>query len=198
MGLPEGIGVALKLCEAVQDLAAIQIIHRDLKPDNIMLLAHNEIRLLDLGLAYLPGIDAQDAVKPGGTLRYMAPELLQNAPADARTEVYALAVTIYRMFAGGAFPFGQREAVPLARLRPDLPGWLGVCLARALEGKPSARYDDAGAFAAALQAGLVSGAEAQAKPRRWPMVTPLQGWRAAAIILGFGFLVLLLRALGVR
>lgn len=193
MSLPDGIGYALKLCEAVQDLAAIQIVHRDIKPDNIMLLPHNEIRLLDLGLAYLPGIDRQDSVKPGGTLRYMAPELLQGVPANARTEVYALGVTIYRMFSGGAYPFGQREAVPLSRLRPDLPGWLGVCLGRALESRPDARFADAGAFAAALQAGLVSGAEPLARPRFKIKLTPLQLWRLAAIIFGIGFFWLLAR-----
>ncbi|OYV25800.1 MAG: hypothetical protein B7X08_04245, partial [Acidocella sp. 20-63-7] len=89
VSLPEGLGIALKLCEAVQDLLAIQIVHRDIKPENIMLLDNNEVRLLDLGLAYLPGIDLAQAAKPGGTIRYMAPELLQGVAANARTEVYA-------------------------------------------------------------------------------------------------------------
>ena len=168
--LPDGIGIALKLCEAVQDLAAIQIVHRDIKPENIMLLENNEIRLLDLGLAYLPGIDVATALKPGGTIRYMAPELLQGTGANARTEVYALAITIYRMFTGGAYPFGQREPIPLVRLRPDLPRWLGQCLAKALAPKPAERFADAGEFACALQLGLVSGAENHARP---PKTLPL-------------------------
>jgi serine/threonine protein phosphatase PrpC len=166
MSLPDGIGIALKLCEAVQDLAAIQIIHRDIKPDNIMLLANNELKLLDLGLAYLPGIDARDAVRPGGTLRYMAPELLKGVQAGPRSEVYAIGVTMYRMFAGGAYPFGQREAVPLARVRRDLPSWFGKILERALQPDPAARFADAGALAAALHDGLVTGRNDAAPPRR--------------------------------
>jgi hypothetical protein len=166
MSLPDGIGIALKLCEAVQDLAAIQIIHRDIKPDNIMLLANKDIKLLDLGLAYLPGIDQQDVVKPGGTLRYMAPELLKGVQAGPRSEVYALAVTIYRMFTAGAYPFGQREAVPFARLRPDLPSWFGKILQKALEPDPAARFPDAGAMAAALHEGLVTGKNDPARPGR--------------------------------
>ncbi len=189
MSLPEGIGIAIKLCNAVQDLAELEIIHRDIKPDNIMLLAHNEIRLLDLGLAYLPGIDSAQAAKPGGTIRYMAPELLRGAAASARTEVYALGVTIYRMFCLGAFPYGQRESVPLARLRPDLPRWLGEALARSMDPDPRQRFADAGAFAAALQSGLVSGPEAEAKSRVRLPVTRLQIWQGltflfAALALG--------------
>jgi serine/threonine protein kinase len=194
MPLPDGIGIALKLCEAVQDLAAIQIVHRDLKPDNIMLLEHNEVRLLDLGLAYLPGIDVRDAVKPGGTLRYMAPELLRGVQANPRSEVYSLAVTLYRMFAGGAYPYGQREAVPLARLRPDLPRWLGKILQTAMAAEPSERFADAGEMAKSLYEGLVSGTEDAPRRRRF-QPTKLQLWQAATAVFASGFFVLLLRML---
>jgi hypothetical protein len=192
--LPEGLGIAVKLCEAVQDLAQLQIIHRDLKPDNVMLLPKNKVRLLDLGLAYLPGIDAAEAVKPGGTIRYMAPELLQGAPASARTEVYALGVTMYRMFSGGAFPFGQHESLPLARMRPDLPHWLGEVLARALAQKPELRFADCGELAAALQLGVAQGEEKPAPHWHFP-VPELQLWRGLAIFFGIGFLILLAQKL---
>jgi hypothetical protein len=194
MSLPDGIGIALKLCEAVQDLAAIQIIHRDIKPDNIMLLANKEIKLLDLGLAYLPGIDLQDAVRPGGTLRYMAPELLKGVQAGPRSEVYAIAVTIYRTFTAGAYPFGQREAVPFARLRPDLPSWFGKILQKAMEPDPAARFADAGALATALHEGLVTGKNDASRPASWRM-TKLQIYQALTLIFGAGFLILLARAL---
>jgi hypothetical protein len=194
MTLPDGIGIALKLCEAIQDLAAIQIIHRDLKPDNIMLLANHEVKLLDLGLAYLPGIDLRDAVKPGGTLRYMAPELLRGTQANARSEVYSLAVTLYRMFSGGAYPFGQREPVPLCRLRPDLPAWLGKILQTALSNTPSERFADAGEMAKSLYEGLVSGAEDPPKRRRLSP-TKLQLWQTATVIFALGFFGLLLHGL---
>ncbi len=192
--LPDGVGIALKLCEAVQDLAAIQIVHRDLKPDNIMLLDNNEVKLLDLGLAYLPGIDLRDAVKPGGTLRYMAPELLRGTQANARSEVYSLAVTIYRMFSGGAYPFGQREPVPLCRLRPELPSWIGKTLQIALSPEPSQRFADAGEMAKSLYEGLVSGAEDTPSNRRF-QPSQLQIWKTATAAFAIGFFFLLARAL---
>jgi len=192
VSLPDGIGVAFKLCEAVQDLRAIQVIHRDIKPENIMLLENNGVELIDLGLAYLPGIDMQDAVKPGGTMRYMAPALFKGVQANDRSEVFALAVTIYRMFSAGPFPFGQHEGVPLRRLRPDLPNWLGVILGRALSEDPARRFADAGALAAALQEGLTTG-NADAPPPAFQLLglSALQLWRAAAILFAGGFFGLL-------
>jgi hypothetical protein len=194
MSLPDGIGIALKLCEAVQDLAAIQIIHRDIKPDNIMLLANKELKLLDLGLAYLPGIDLQDAVRPGGTLRYMAPELLKGVQAGPRSEVYAIAVTIYRVFTAGAYPFGQREAVPFARLRADLPSWFGKILQKAMDPDPARRFADAGEMAAALHEGLVTGKNDAARPASWH-VTKLQIYQALTLFFAAGFFILLARML---
>ena len=195
MTLPDGVGIALKLCDAVQDLAAIEIIHRDLKPENIMLLPGNEVRLLDLGLAYLPGIDMAEAARPGGTLRYMAPELLKGVQANARSEVFSLAVTIYRMFSGGPYPFGQREPVPLARMRPDLPGWLGLVLKKALATDPNERFEDAGALAVALNEGLVNGTPDPGRMARWYDVNELQIWKIAAIVLAVCCFVLLARML---
>ncbi len=183
VNLPEGIGIALKLCEAIQDLASIQVIHRDIKPDNVMLPEERGgVKLLDLGLAFLPGIDAADSTKPGGTIRYMAPELLRGSPASARSEVYALGVTLYRMFSGGPFPFGQNEKLPLAKMRPDLPRWLGEVFESALSPKPESRFADTGAFARALQAGLAEGHERHL-PSRPPFFTKLRLWQTATLIL---------------
>jgi serine/threonine protein kinase len=147
--------------------------------------------LLDLGLAYLPGIDEPDEDRLGGTTRYMAPELFRGMPADQRSEVFSLGVTVYRMFTG-AFPFGQREAVPLARLRPDLPVWLGHCLRRAIEMDRDKRFKDAAEFAGALQAGLAEPDAAPSRGKSWaPRVTALRLWQGLALLFAAGFFVLL-------
>ncbi|GAN81491.1 bifunctional protein-serine/threonine kinase/phosphatase [Acidocella aminolytica] len=194
MSLPEGMGIALRLCEAVQDLAAIEIVHRDLKPDNVMLLETGEVRLLDLGLAFLPGIDAVSAARPGGTIRYMAPELLKGVPASARTEVYALAVTIYRMFSGGAFPYGQHEKCPLQRLRPDLPAWLGEALGKGLAARPEDRFADAGELARALQIGLAEGRDAPPMRKSF-VLSRLQIWQGLTLLFAALFFLMLLRTM---
>lgn len=193
ISLPDGIGIALKLCEAVQDLAAIDVIHRDLKPENIMLLANNEVKLIDLGLAYLPGIDLAEVAIPGGTLRYMAPELLKGVPANGRTEVFSLSVTIYRMFAGGAYPFGQHEKWPLSRMRPDLPRWLGDVIARGISTDPAARFADTGEMGAALQEGLVTGASAVVTSDIVFGLSKIRFWQILTGLFAIGFFWLLIR-----
>ena len=189
---------ALKLCAAVQDLAALQVVHRDLKPENILLLPDGEIKLLDLGLAYLPGVDEPDDDRLGGTTRYMAPELFRKQPADQRSEMFALGVTVYRLFSGGPFPFGQRETIPLQRLRPDLPTWLGRCLMTAMDANRDKRFRDAGEFARALETGLSQGVMQQfaTLPQRNRRIDALRIWQGFTCLfaaVSFVLLIILLR-----
>lgn len=190
----EGVGLALKLCAAVQDLAALQVVHRDLKPENILLLPGGEIKLLDLGLAYLPGVDEPDDDRLGGTTRYMAPELFRKQPADQRSEVFALGVTVYRLFSGGSFPFGQRETIPLQRLRPDLPAWLGRCLTAAMDANRDNRFQDAGEFARALETGLSQGVKQPfaTLPQRNRRIDALRIWQGFTCLFAGVSLVLLI------
>jgi serine/threonine protein kinase len=192
IGFAEGMSIALRLCEAVDDLNRLQTIHRDLKPENIVLPDQGGLRLLDLGLAYLPGIDDPDEERLGGTTRYMAPELFQGAPPDARSEVFSLGVTIYRMFSGGHFPFGQWEKQPLSRKRPDLPAWLGKCLGQALATDAALRFDNAASFAGALEAGLKEGDPKPLLHAPWRLrAGNLQFWKMLTAIFAAAFVVTL-------
>ena len=190
VSIAEGLGIALKLCRAVADLGTLQVIHRDLKPENVLLSPSGDVRLLDLGLAYLPGLDDDHQDGLGGTTRYMAPELFKGISPGPRSEVFSLGVTIYRMFSGGKFPFGQRERYPLARLRPDLPAWLGCCLAQAIETDPERRLADARALATALEQGLLHGKSEVRRPG--PRISPLRLWQFFALAFATGFFGLLL------
>jgi serine/threonine protein phosphatase PrpC len=189
----EGVGLVLQLCSVVQELAAFQVIHRDLKPENVLLLPEGEIKLLDLGLAYLPGVDEPDDDRLGGTTRYMAPELFRKMPADQRSEVFSLGVTAYRLFSGGTFPYGVRERHPLQRLRPDLPEWLGRCIGRAIETDREKRCKDAAEFAGALENGMSRGEALPAPAFSWrERISPLRIWQGLALVFGAGFFTLLM------
>jgi hypothetical protein len=192
IGFAEGMSIALRLCSAVDDLNELQVIHRDIKPENVLLPNEGGLRLLDLGLAYLPGIDDPEQERLGGTTRYMAPELFRGAAPDARSEVFALGVTIYRMFSGGKFPFGQWEKQPLSRVRSDLPVWLGKCLNQALAVDPALRFPNAASFAAALEAGLKEGDSRSFLRSSWRLAFGRpQFWQALTALFATAFLITL-------
>ena len=77
------------------------ILHRDVKPQNILLDADGRARLTDFGSAKLDGqlgITGTGAL--AGTVAYAAPEVLAGRRGDARTDVYALGLTLYWALTG--------------------------------------------------------------------------------------------------
>jgi len=162
--LAGGLEVALKLAKAVAALHRAGIIHRDIKPDNVMLEPGGGLKLIDLGVARLRQFEEEGAVDSPGTPSYMAPELFAGATADESSDLFALGVTVYRMFTGGSYPYGEVEAfstprfgkaVSLARERPDLPAWLDRAIARAIAIDRGDRYTDAVEFAFELEHGAL-------------------------------------------
>src|SRR5208283_1555122 len=112
--------------------------------------------------------------------------------SDERSDLFSLGVTIYRMFAGGAYPYGEIEPfsrprfgrpAPLARLRPDLPVWLDPVLAKAIAPLPGDRTADAVELVFELENGLSRGSGAALRPRPLYARNPLLFWQAATLIL---------------
>lgn len=135
------------VAKTVYAINRLHIYHRDLKPANILLLTDGSIKLLDLGLAYTPGLPGHTDVGIPGTPPYMAPELIAGHPGDARSEVFALGVTLYRMLSGGRMPYGVRDGLPLTPFRRDVPYDMTKALEKALSSRPEDRHQDALEFA---------------------------------------------------
>lgn len=79
-----------ELLSAMSYYHSKQVIHRDLKPSNILITRNgSNVKIIDFGLS---DADSYVALKqPAGSLRYAAPEQLQQGmPVDCRTDIYAL------------------------------------------------------------------------------------------------------------
>ncbi len=189
--LEEGVRIGMLLAKAVYALNRRDIVHRDIKPDNVMLTDGGGLRLLDLGVARLPGLEAAPDEAIPGTPSYMAPELFKGEAGDARSDVYALGVTLYRLFSGH-YPYGEVEPftrprfgkrTPLNQHRPDLPVWLDVLLARATAVDPEARCGDAMELAIELEQNLLHGPRVVMRRQSLYERNPLQFWKVISFLL---------------
>jgi serine/threonine protein kinase len=110
--LDQALHYGIQIADALAAAHKAGIVHRDLKPGNIM-LTKSGAKLMDFGLAkphahaVVSGqtmTTAADSLTAQGTilgsLHYMAPEQLQGAEADTRTDVFGFGCVLYEMLSG--------------------------------------------------------------------------------------------------
>jgi serine/threonine protein phosphatase PrpC len=195
--LEEGRDIAVKLARAVAALHRADIIHRDIKPDNVILQRDGSLKLIDLGVVRVPGLEDAPPETIPGTAAYMAPEMFDGEAGNEATDLYALGVTIYRAFTG-EFPYGNLDAtsrprrerpIPLATLRPDLPAWIEATLARAIALNPADRFRDVGEFAVEMEAGPARAPVAAHRPRTFYERAPVRFWQGVAALLALALIL---------
>lgn len=151
----ELIDMALQICEGLKKAHQADIIHRDIKPTNIIIDSDSRPKILDFGLATIPGME--EPVRSGsavGTVVYTSPEQTLGKKPDHRTDIWSLGVVLYEMITG-RLPFrGEYEqAVIYSILNEDQPSITGInpeappglerVINRALAKDPGERYQNA-------------------------------------------------------
>ncbi|MFY9836724.1 MAG: protein kinase [Xanthobacteraceae bacterium] len=197
VGLEEGRNIAIKMARGVAALHRADIIHRDIKPDNVILESEGSLKLIDLGVVRVPGLEDFPPEDIPGTIAYMAPEMFAGEPGNQATDIYALGVTMFRTFTG-EYPYGNIDAVspsrrsrpvPLAELRPDLPAWLQAALGRAIATNPSERFQDVMEFALEMEAGPSHAPAPARRPQTLYERSPVRFWQGVAALLALALIL---------
>jgi len=199
--LPQWLEVARQLLQAVGVLHRRNLLHRDIKPDNLHLGEDGQLRLLDFGLAYCPGLSQASLHELPGTPSFIAPEAFEGQPPSPRQDLYAAGVTLYYLLTGH-YPYGEVEAfqrprfgqpVNASRYRPDLPEWLQHNLQQAVAADPAQRFETAEHWLLLLERGDRQALNSQ--PRPLLEREPLKVWRTLALLSLLLNLILLLSLL---
>ncbi|MGO9649634.1 MAG: protein kinase domain-containing protein [Terriglobales bacterium] len=180
--LDQVLTIAIQTADALERAHRHGIIHRDLKPGNIM-LTKSGAKLMDFGLAKgkavgtmsgrtgigtltpsTPTMNLAEMTAPQtpltqkglivGTFQYMAPEVLQGAEADARSDIFSFGCALYEM-AAGKRPFDgksqvgvlaailERDPEPISVVQPMTPPALEKLIRTCLAKDPEERWQSA-------------------------------------------------------
>jgi PAS domain S-box-containing protein len=165
LGAPMAIGSALRLAvgiaAALRKLHQRDLVHKDLKPAHILVNCKDgQPRLTGFGIATRLRRERQAPEPPetlAGTLAYMAPEQTgrMNRSIDARSDLYALGVTLYQMLTG-SLPFTAvdpmewvhchiaRKPLPPSERSKSVPPPVSAIIMKLMAKTAEERYQTAG------------------------------------------------------
>ena len=86
----------MALCDALSAVHHAGLLHRDIKPGNAMRADDGRILLMDFGLSH----ELHREMRWGGTLDFMAPELLSGRPPSVQSDIYAMGVLLLFLCTG--------------------------------------------------------------------------------------------------
>ncbi len=164
---PLALYVAIELVDALgylhafadDDGRALGLVHRDISPANVLVSRDGAVKLADFGIAKATQLAAQTRARiVRGKFAYLSPEQLAGESPTARTDQFALGITLAELLTGRR-PFDAQGPVQtMDRIRDGAPTLDGVAddlqpmLRRCLQTDPATRYEEIGALLGPLRA----------------------------------------------
>lgn len=149
------LDIVTQICAAAEFMHQRGIVHCDLKPLNILVLADDQVKITDFGIAHRTDTGPLRSGVSWGTPHYAAPELFSGKPITPATDVYSIGIILYEMLTGKR-PFIAPTAAEIARMHllnapppieqsnPRVPRYVCQIIDRALAKEPDKRFRTAG------------------------------------------------------
>lgn len=158
MEVARGLAYAHRMTDHGQPL---NLVHRDVTPHNILVSYDGSVKLTDFGIAKA-GNRATTAGMLKGKFAYMSPEQSRGDPVDARTDIFALGITLWELTTQGKLFDGDSDVAVLravqerpiespAHINPSVDAELDGIILRALVRDPAGRFQNAHELERALQ-----------------------------------------------
>lgn len=131
-----------QMCSALSYLHSQNppLIYRDMKPANVILKPDGTIKFIDFGImrAYKPNQSSDTCCL--GTKGYAAPEQFGGSQTDARTDIFGLGMTMFRLVTGINPTEPPYEIKPICLVNPNLPKGLEYIISKCTQPNPAERY----------------------------------------------------------
>jgi serine/threonine-protein kinase len=145
------LGYIVRVCDALAYAHQHNVVHRDVKPANIMVTKEGVVKVVDFGIARLTDMSMTQPNMMIGSRAYMSPQLYKGERADARSDIWAVGVSLYELLAYRRPFIGDSEAElmfhiiyekpeDLMSLSPECTEELVPIVGKMLEKKSEDRY----------------------------------------------------------
>jgi serine/threonine protein kinase len=145
------LGYIVRVCDALAYAHQHNVVHRDVKPANIMVTKDGVVKVVDFGIARLTDMSMTQPNMMIGSRAYMSPQLYKGERADARSDIWAVGVSLYELLAYKRPFTGDSEAElmfhiiyerpeELMGLSPECTEELAAIVGKMLEKKSEDRY----------------------------------------------------------
>jgi len=167
ISVAEAVHIAELVAEGLGYAHERGVVHRDIKPSNIMLMPHDQVKIMDFGIARMRASDHKTSTGLVlGTPKYMSPEQVLGSPVDHRSDIFSLGVVLYEMLTRTKLFSGEEtqqifhsvvnfQPVAPSKVNSEVPPMLDFVIERALKKDPAVRYQDAFELAADLRSCMI-------------------------------------------